>query len=122
MHVRTVRKPGEPGTHKLVAQYGDRLVTVRYRYDPATRKRYKTVELIVAEEDWSPPDAPPSASAVMSEPRRTTPTVAVRIHYLEKDLQSQIKSIGGQWDRNRKLWLAPEAHVERLGLGNRIVR
>jgi len=52
MQIRTVRKPGEPGTQKLVAKYGERLVSVRYRYDPQAGKRYKTVELIIAEEDW----------------------------------------------------------------------
>ncbi len=35
MQIRTVRKPGEPGTQKLVDRYGERLVSVRYRYDPA---------------------------------------------------------------------------------------
>ena len=51
MRVGTVRKPGDTGTEKLVAKYGDRLVAVRYRYSHAKRKRYKTVELIVAEGD-----------------------------------------------------------------------
>lgn len=54
MLIRTVRKPGEPGTQKLIDRYGERLVCVRYRYDPAKGKRYKTVELIVAAEDWRP--------------------------------------------------------------------
>ena len=49
MEIRTVRKPGERGTQRLVAEYGERLVCVRYRYDLARNKRYKTVELIVAE-------------------------------------------------------------------------
>ncbi len=37
------------GTKKLLAQYGKRLVCVRYRYDEERRERYKTVELIVDE-------------------------------------------------------------------------
>ena len=45
-------KPGERGTKKLLAKYGDGLVCVRYRYDEEKRKRYKTVELIV--EDTGP--------------------------------------------------------------------
>ena len=52
MEIRTVRKSGERGTQRLVAEYGERLVCVRYRYDLARNKRYKTVELIVAEDDW----------------------------------------------------------------------
>jgi len=39
---------------KYVEQYGDALVCVRYRYDVATHKQYKTVEIIVSESDWTP--------------------------------------------------------------------
>ncbi len=84
MLIHTVRKPGEPGTQKLVARYGERLVSVRYRYDPAKGKRYKTVELIVAEEDWRPPAESRTAAAAPAPKPRTTPRVPVRIQYFEK--------------------------------------
>ena len=42
-------KPGEKGTKRLVEQFGDRFVCVRYRYDEERKKRFKTVELIVEE-------------------------------------------------------------------------
>ena len=48
-------KPGRKGTKQLRAQYGDRLVCVRYRHDAQQKKRFKTVELIVAEWAWAPP-------------------------------------------------------------------
>jgi hypothetical protein len=48
-------KPGQKGTKQLFAQYGERLICVRYRYDAQRKKRFKTVELIVAERDWKPP-------------------------------------------------------------------
>ena len=35
----------------MLAQYGDRLVCVRYRYDAQRKTRFKTVELIVAQRD-----------------------------------------------------------------------
>ncbi len=44
-------KPGQKGTKQLLAQYGDRLICVRYRYDAQRKKRFKTVELLVAERD-----------------------------------------------------------------------
>ncbi len=44
--------PGANGTKRLVDRYGDRLVAVRYRYDPERRKRLKTVELIEEESEW----------------------------------------------------------------------
>lgn len=108
MHIRTVRKPGEPGTRKLVNKYGERLVCIRYRHDPRTHKRYKTVELIIAEEDWLPPQTE-SRDETPEPPGPTTPMVAVRIHHTEKDLQRQIKAIGGNRDAGRRLWHAPEA-------------
>ncbi|MEW6208252.1 MAG: GIY-YIG nuclease family protein [Acidobacteriota bacterium] len=47
-------KPGKGGTKRLLAQYGERLVCVRYRYDEKREKRFKTVEIIVEESDWDP--------------------------------------------------------------------
>lgn len=122
MHVRTVRKPGERGTQRLVKKYGERLVCVRYRYDPAKLKRYKTVELIVAEGTWIPePPSPVHDSPPAIKPRYT-PRVPVRINYYEKELQRQIKAIGGTWEPTKKLWYAPEEYVRRIGLDKRIVR
>lgn len=51
-----------------------------------------------------------------------TPRVPVRIRYDEKDLQRQIKAIGGTWDARSKLWYAPEEYVKRIGLTKRVVR
>jgi hypothetical protein len=55
MRTRLHLKPGQKGTKQLLAQYGDRLVCVRYRYDAQRKTRFKTVELIVAQRDWDPP-------------------------------------------------------------------
>jgi len=87
MLVRTIRKPGEAGTHKLLARYGDRLICVRYRYDPIRRKRFKTAEIIVAEEDWLPePGAGNEAQPVQpAQPQR----VGVRIAYHERELRQK---------------------------------
>jgi hypothetical protein len=54
MRTRLHLKPGQRGTKRLSEQYGEQLVCVRYRYDDATQKRYKTVELIVDVAEWSP--------------------------------------------------------------------
>jgi hypothetical protein len=53
--VRVHLKPGQKGTKQLLARYGERLICVRYRYDAQRKKRFKTVELLVAERDWEPP-------------------------------------------------------------------
>ena len=122
MRVGTVCKLEDTGTEKLVTKYGDRLVAVRYRYSREKRRRYKTVELIVAEDDWTPPlDRDEIVSNPLPPPKHT-PRVPLRIRYYEKDLQRQIKAIGGTWDPNRKLWHAPEEYARRVGLMDRIVR
>src|SRR6185503_13336166 len=62
--VRLHLKPGQKGTKQLLEQYGDRLVCVRYRYDAERKKRFKTVEFLVAERDWEPP--PPRVAPTRS--------------------------------------------------------
>ena len=54
MEIRSTLLPGQNGTKSLRRQYGDQLVCVRYRYDKTRQKRFKTVELIVGEQDWLP--------------------------------------------------------------------
>jgi hypothetical protein len=122
MEIRTVRRPGEKGTQKLVKQYGERMVCIRYRYDPARKKRFKTVELIVDEDSWEPPPPHPHESRhPQPAPRRFyTQRVGVRVAYHEADLRRQIKAVGGTWDPSRRLWFVPEEHVRRLGLAARI--
>jgi enoyl-CoA hydratase/carnithine racemase len=46
MEARATMRPGQKGTRKLVARFGDRLLFVRYRYDSKLKKRFTTVELI----------------------------------------------------------------------------
>jgi hypothetical protein len=124
MEIRTVRRPGEKGTRKLVEKYGERLICIRYRYDPARKKRLKTVELIVSEEDWQPPEPHPQEL----EPTGFGPEkfyvqrVGVRLAYNEVDLRRQVKAVGGMWDPAERLWFLPEEHVRRLGLLQRVVK
>ena len=111
MRTRLHLKPGQRGTKLLLAQYGDRLVCVRYRYDAQRRKRFKTVELIVAEHDWDPP-APGLADDA---------PVAVRVDFAELDLRQRVKQAGGKWNPDRKVWELRYADVVALTLEARIV-
>lgn len=104
-------KPGQKGTKQLLAQYGDRLVCVRYRYDAQQKKRFKTVELIVAEREWDPP-APRFAADAM---------VGVRVGFAEVEVREQVKQAGGKWNRSRKVWELRYAQVVALKLEPRIV-
>ena len=111
MRTRLHLKPGQRGTKLLLAQYGDRLVCVRYRYDARRRKRFKTVELIVAEREWNP-----------SAPRFTDDApVGVRVDFAEVDLRQRVKQAGGKWNPDRKVWDLRYAAVTALKLEARIV-
>jgi hypothetical protein len=99
------------GTKRLLARYGDRLVGVRYRYDPAHGKRFNTVELLIAERDWSPPRLAPPVDRL----------VPVRVAFTELAVRQQVKQAGGTWNQDRK---ASELRYDRavaLGLEDRIV-
>jgi hypothetical protein len=109
--VRLHLEPGQKGTKRLLEQYGDRLVCVRYRYDAPRRKRFKTVELIVAERDWQPP-RPPLA------PYRP---ISLRIAFAEADLRRRVKQAGGRWNPDERVWQLPHDRAVALGLGSRIV-
>jgi len=104
-------KPGQKGTKQLLAQYGDRLVCVRYRYDAQRKKRFKTVEGIVAERDWDPP-APRFADDLL---------VGVRGGFAEVERRQRVKQAGGTWNRSRKVWELRYDQVVALKLEARIV-
>ena len=111
LRTRLIRHPGQPGTKKLVEQYGSELVCVRYRYDAERGKRYKTVELIIDESPYTP-----------SLPKIKPETiVGLRIGFRELNLRQKIKQAGGLWNRNRQLWELNYASVVKLGLDARIV-
>ena len=81
MRTRLHLKPGQKGTKQLLAQYGDRLICVRYRYDPERTKRLKTVELVVGERDWAPRRPPYTDDQI----------VGVRIAFAEAAVRHQAK-------------------------------
>ena len=57
MQARQTLTPGQKGTKKFLERYGKQLICVSYRYDDQRRKRFTTVEIIVEESDWSPPES-----------------------------------------------------------------
>ena len=112
LQTRLTLRPGQNGTKKLQQKYGNRLLTVRYRYDPVRRLRIKTVEIIEEELPWA---APPRTRAVADE------WVLVRLDYGEVELRNTVKNYGGLWQPQRKLWKIPYPAVHQLGLEDRIV-
>jgi hypothetical protein len=111
MHIRKTLSPGKRGTKQLLAEYGERLVCVRYRYDESRRRRLKTIELIVEEAAWS-----------LSAPQLASDrVVALRIGLPEAALRRQVKESGGLWDPQRRVWALRYDRVVALGLEQRIV-
>ncbi|TAK86295.1 MAG: hypothetical protein EPO20_07895 [Betaproteobacteria bacterium] len=89
METRLTLRPGQHGTKKLVERFGERFVCVRYLYDASTRRRLKTVELIVASVPWQPRSR--------AARRRDDEIVAVRIAYRETELRERAKRLGAVW-------------------------
>ena len=117
MRIGKTLKPGRPGTARWVERYGDRLVAMRYRYDPARSMRYTTVELVVDSCPWRSG----TGFASTDGDRDLVPeTVFVRVSYLEPDLRARVKAAGGRWDPTRKAWEIRFAEVARLHIRDRI--
>ncbi len=102
--------PGQPGTKRLVKLYGARLLCVRYRYDAAQGKRFKTVELIIEESPWRPPVRPFQDDEI----------VAIRIEIKEIHWRNRVKMAGGKWNPALKLWEISYGQARKLGLTGRI--
>ncbi|MEZ5541966.1 MAG: hypothetical protein R3F42_07975 [Pseudomonadota bacterium] len=83
---------------------------MRYRYDKARCKRYKTIELIVEEKDWLPGVRIPAQRRVY-----------FRLGCGERELRDLVKQAGGYWNPERMAWNLPYGKVLELGLEQRIL-
>jgi hypothetical protein len=113
METRLTLRPGQPGTRKLVEQYGERLLRVRYVYDAERRRRLKTVELVLEAVPWEPRPRRPR--------RHDDDVVYVRIAYHETELRERAKRLGAIWRKDQKLWEITFRDSKRLGITDRIV-
>lgn len=86
-------KPGQSGILELVEQFGDRLICVRYRYDVVNDEHVKTAEIAVAR--WR---------GTQLNRFRDRDLVAVEVSYTEIRLREELKTAGGRWDPEEKLW------------------
>lgn len=114
--LRVTLKPGSKGTKKLVTQFGERLVCVRYRYDAVAHVRYNPVKLVVEQLPWNPAQRVRRQGA---RPRRPPVLVGFRVHFHEKQLRKRVKDAGGRWLPHERLWVVPNGVARRLGLADR---
>jgi hypothetical protein len=84
---------------------------VRYRYDAQRKKRFKTVELLVAERDWEPPR------------RRFADDQVVGLHvpFADVAVGALVKQACGRWNPERRVWQLRYDRVVAPGLNTRIV-
>ena len=110
MKSRLNLKPGQKGTKKLVEKYGKALLYVRYRYDEQRGVRLKTVEIVVEEQPWAP-----------SLRLRDEDIVPITVAYVEKELREKLKTAGGRWAPEAKLWLVRYGAIRGTELEDRIM-
>ncbi|MGH8071734.1 MAG: hypothetical protein ACRERE_42165 [Candidatus Entotheonellia bacterium] len=110
MRPQVILQPGQKGTKKLLAQYGEQLVCGRSRYDATRPRRLKTVEWIVEETPWHP------ARGVS----KGVEIVGVRVDVQEVSLQRQVKQAGGRWNPTRRVWESRRDQAVKLGVQDRI--
>jgi hypothetical protein len=111
MTARVKLNPGQKGTKSLVAEYGEALLCVRYRYDRQSCTRLKTVELIVDKKPWTP----------TPHRFRDTTVVPVRIGFDDKALREQAKASQGKWDPRVQAWYIPFGKIKGTDLEKLII-
>jgi len=99
------------GTKLIVDKYGDKLICVRYIYDPVNQTRIKTVELIEEKRPY------------ISHKRHIPPNkmMHLRVAYGEVSIGKLIKNSGGYWNKEEGYWELPYREVIALGLDNRVI-
>jgi len=93
MKTHTHLKPGQKGTRRLVEQYGDKLLCVRYRYDEKRQVRMKTAEIIVEERPCKPPLR-----------YCDTDIVSIMVPFSDIALRERLRAARGRWNPEEKLW------------------
>ncbi len=109
MRTLLTRRAGQPGTKKLVREYGSNLICVRYRYDEERSQRIKTVEIVVDRVAWR------SRSVVDDRS-----PVRFRIEEREDLLRRAVLLAGGRWDEASDTWTLPRKTAAALGLTSRL--
>ncbi|HUF30288.1 MAG TPA: hypothetical protein VMM77_06445 [Gemmatimonadaceae bacterium] len=112
MRTMLTRRAGAPGTKRLLAEYGEDLVCVRYRYDEEAGQRLKTVEIVVSRVKWV--RAP--------EVHEAGEAVRLRLTGDEDLLRRALLLNGGKWDERTDAWTVSRGVAESLGLRGRILR
>jgi len=107
MRTRLTLKAGEPGTRKVLDEYGERLLYVRYRYDEERHLRLKTAEIIIETVAWNPTQAPIVDALDY---------IHIRFDARDKKTKTAVKRLGGYWDPDAAAWRITRAAATLLDL------
>jgi len=109
LRVTKTLRPQQPGTLKLLRQYGNALLCVRYREDGRGRRRYTTVELVIDE-----------GPVQRRYPDRTI--VQVRMPLGDNELRARAMKLGAWWDAPTRTWHMSMKLARSLGLQAQVRR
>jgi hypothetical protein len=109
MRTLLTRRAGQPGTKKLMREYGRNLICVRYRYDEERGQRIKTVEIVVDRIAWRRRGAVDDGAPVR-----------FRIEAREDLLRRAVLLAGGRWEEGTDTWTLPRKTAAALGLASRL--
>ena len=84
---------------------------MRYRYDAQRKKRFKTVEFVVADRGWEPPGPRFAHDQI----------VGLRVAFADVAVRDRVKQAGGTWNPERRVWSLRYDREVALGLQIRIV-
>jgi hypothetical protein len=110
--VRKTMRPGEPGTRRHLRDWGERLVCVRHRVDPAKGLRFTTVEIVA------------SAKRLARQKREPHPDalVYVRVGRDEWELERRLRTTkSATFDTDLNVWRMRYETAERLRLKRRLL-
>ena len=125
MEVRKTLRAGEKGTKRWQAEYKEKLLNVRYRYDDGSRMRYTTVEIIVEEKPYvhSYVNGMVKASKKVATKEESKVEFAyIKIAYQELKERQQVKAAGGFWEKEKRLWKIDKRKVKELGIESRVIK
>ena len=108
MEIKKTLRPGDMGTRRLLEQYGEQLICVRYRIDKLARKRYTTVEIVVDEKPYLA--------------KKTYVYAWVKIDYEDFEERQKLKTAGAKWSIKEKVWIVRYDIAKKLGLRKRIIK
>lgn len=111
MSIKRTILPDQPGAKAWKEKYGDELVCVRYRYDEKQKKKFTTVELIVKEKEWEKKKDKIPQNKILP----------IIVMYNEIEISNLVRSVGGNWNNDEKVWELPYREILSLGLEDRIV-